>query len=216
MTHVFNGGGRAAAGSGKGKIGDCVTRLICIITGRPYEEVYTELSKINAAMPKTGGRKRGKVGSETAAHGIYTRSILFKRYMEAMGFVWTATMRIGTGCGAVHLRAGELPWVDHREGVLALRGRDRRRDPRHPADRPLGEPGAFTASGGRSPGGPGEQGLSGGLVGSGRRIRFNAWLARIRAIRAQHPRQIEGGGGGTGGRSGIARSWLGCPAPLSV
>ena len=107
MTHVFNDGGRAAAGF-KGKAGDCVTRSICIVTGRDYAEVYAELAKINAAMPKTKRRKRGKVGSETAAHGIYTRSILFKRYMEAMGFVWTATMRIGTGC-VVHLRGNELP-----------------------------------------------------------------------------------------------------------
>jgi hypothetical protein len=107
MTHVFNDGGRSAAGF-RGKTGDCVARSICIITGRPYAEVYAEVAKINAAMPKTKRRKKGKVGSETAAHGIYTKSALFKRYMVEHGFVWTPTIRIGSGC-LMHLRASELP-----------------------------------------------------------------------------------------------------------
>jgi hypothetical protein len=33
---------------------------------------------------------------------------LFKDYMLRQGFVWTPTMKIGTGC-RVHVRANELP-----------------------------------------------------------------------------------------------------------
>lgn len=103
-----NDGGRAEAGF-KGKAGDCVARAIAIATGRPYLQVYTALANINAKMPLTKHRRRrGTVGSVTAARGIYTRSVLFKRYMASLGFEWVSTMRIGSGC-RVHLCADELP-----------------------------------------------------------------------------------------------------------
>jgi hypothetical protein len=103
-----NDGGRAAAGF-KGKAGDCVARAVAIASGRPYQEVYDELAQINARIPLSKHRRRHRAaGMTTAAHGIYTRSKLFKDYMLAQGFVWTSTMGIGTGC-KVHLRRGELP-----------------------------------------------------------------------------------------------------------
>jgi hypothetical protein len=100
-------GGRAAAGY-RGSTGDCVARAVAIASGRPYSDVYEELAAINACMPQTKRRRRGKVGSHTAAHGIYTKSKLFKDYMLAQGFVWTPTMHIGSGC-TVHLCHDELP-----------------------------------------------------------------------------------------------------------
>jgi hypothetical protein len=57
-------------------------------------------------MPKTKGRTTA--GIHSAAHGIYTESVFFKRYMGHLGFIWVPTMRIGSGC-VVHLRAEDLP-----------------------------------------------------------------------------------------------------------
>ncbi len=101
-----NDGGRAAAGY-KGSTGDCVVRAVAIASGRPYQEVYDACADIMARMPKT--RKRTTAaGQRSVARGVYTSSVLFKRYMERLGFVWTPTMKIGSGC-TVHLKHDELP-----------------------------------------------------------------------------------------------------------
>jgi hypothetical protein len=106
MSHwIRNDGGRAAYGY-TGKAGDCVTRSIAIVTNIPYSKVYSDMAWINATMPKTKGRRTA--GLHSAFYGIYTTSVLFKRYMESLNFIWTPTMFIGSGC-RVHLRANELP-----------------------------------------------------------------------------------------------------------
>jgi hypothetical protein len=93
-----NDGGRAAAGF-KPSGGDCVTRSIAIITGRPYMEVYRDLAD--------GGKaQRGKKSSPRS--GMLTQRKWFKDYMIGQGFQWVATMRIGSGC-RVHLNADEMP-----------------------------------------------------------------------------------------------------------
>ena len=46
--------------------------------------------------------------SRSARNGIYTTRKWFKDYMLELGFVWTATMQIGSGCNT-HLKADELP-----------------------------------------------------------------------------------------------------------
>jgi hypothetical protein len=104
MRFIRNDGGRAAAGY-KGKAGDCVCRAIAIVSGLPYEDIYRELAMGTGAQRAT--RKRGKRAA-SARNGINTRRKWFKDYMRQLGFVWTPTMRVGTGC-KVHLRAGELP-----------------------------------------------------------------------------------------------------------
>ena len=101
MKHVFNDGGRKAAGY-KGKTGDCVTRAIAIATGLPYQEVYDALNGL-ADSERTGKRKRGKSNSRT---GVYKQTK--RKYLESLGWVWTPTMQIGSGC-KVHLRSDELP-----------------------------------------------------------------------------------------------------------
>ena len=116
MTYQFDDGGRQAAGW-KGKGGDCVTRAIAIASGRPYQEVYDRLAEGNATQ-RMSKRERGAIartGRTTALHGIFTKRKWFKDYMEELGFEWTATMGIGTGC-EVHVRATELPL----EGRLVL------------------------------------------------------------------------------------------------
>ncbi len=101
---VFSDGGRRDAGFKSAKAGDCVARAVAIASGRPYAEVYERLSEGNRTQ--RGGR--GKSGAKTASHGIYTQRQWFKDYMRELGFRWTATMGIGTGC-RVHLRDDELP-----------------------------------------------------------------------------------------------------------
>jgi hypothetical protein len=97
----FDDGGRSDAGY-KGKTGDCVVRSIAIATGLPYQHIY-DLVNSAAAYERTGTRKRGKSNART---GVYKTSI--KRIMQSLGWVWTPTMQIGSGC-KVHLRAKELP-----------------------------------------------------------------------------------------------------------
>lgn len=104
MKFTFHDGGRAAAGF-TGKAGDCVCRSIVIAAGLDYQEVYDRLADGNCtqrASKRTGKRPR------TAAAGINTGRKWFKDYMESLGFQWTATMKVGSGC-TVHLRDGELP-----------------------------------------------------------------------------------------------------------
>ena len=101
MDFVFHDGGRAAAGY-KGMTGDCVTRSIVIATGKTYQEVYDSLNQI-AQAERTGKRKRQHSSSRT---GVFRRT--YQHYLESLGWRWTSTMSIGSGC-RVHLRTSELP-----------------------------------------------------------------------------------------------------------
>lgn len=98
----YDDGGRQAAGF-KGDTGDCVTRAIAIATGKPYREVYDAINKL-AKTERIGKRKRGKSSART---GVYRNT--YQRYLESLGWKWTPTMHIGSGC-TVHLRDGELPF----------------------------------------------------------------------------------------------------------
>ena len=104
MRVVITDGGRAAAGY-KGTAGDCVCRAIAIATGLPYQRVYTALAVGTGTQRRS--KRTGKRGF-TAGEGINTKRQWFTNYMHQLGFVWTPTMGIGTGC-TVHLRDGELP-----------------------------------------------------------------------------------------------------------
>lgn len=103
MRFQYNDGGRAAAGW-KGSCGDCVTRAIAIAAQRPYDEVYAALSEGMRTQRLMKNRRR----KSSARSGVSVDRKWFKDYMEALGFRWTPTMRIGSGC-TVHLREGELP-----------------------------------------------------------------------------------------------------------
>ena len=101
---VYNDGGREAAGY-KGSAGDCVCRAVAIAAQLPYQEVYNRLAEGNASQRKS---KRTGKQPRSARNGIYTTRKWFKDYMRELGFVWTPTMQIGSGC-QVHLKADELP-----------------------------------------------------------------------------------------------------------
>jgi hypothetical protein len=96
-------GGRAEAGY-KGTTKDCVARAICIATGKPYKEVCDLINQFAATERPGSKRKRGKRSS--AMSGVFQATTL--RIMAHLGWKWTPTMGIGTGC-KVHLKADELP-----------------------------------------------------------------------------------------------------------
>lgn len=95
---VVDDGGRAAAGY-RGSTGDCVVRAIAIASGKPYQEVY---DAINVAAK----RERRKRGRSSARSGVHRPT--YEPYLLSLGFKWTPTMKIGSGC-KVHLLASELP-----------------------------------------------------------------------------------------------------------
>lgn len=101
-------GGREAAGY-KGSAGDCVTRAIAIATERNYQEVYDE---VWAATEKYGETRRDRDAKKIQSRGGTPRNGVMKKvtkeYLTALGWKWTPTMGIGTGC-KIHLRDGELP-----------------------------------------------------------------------------------------------------------
>ena len=100
-THwTHDDGGRQAAGY-SGSTGDCVTRAIAIATGLPYQQVYDGLNRHEATKSRRTTTRKGH--ARTGVHKDITRE-----YLTRLGWHWTPTMGIGTGC-RVHLRAGELP-----------------------------------------------------------------------------------------------------------
>lgn len=103
-SFVENDGGRAAAGF-KGHTGDCVCRAIAIATELPYAEVYALING-EAQHERPGARRRRRAKRSSARTGVYKRTV--HRMMTQLGWVWTPTMSIGSGC-KVHLRADELP-----------------------------------------------------------------------------------------------------------
>jgi len=100
MRWVKDDGGRATAGF-RGRARDCVVRSIAIVTGKPYQEVYDEINEAAKREKPRDGRKRS-----SARTGVQKATI--RIYMKSLGFIWTPTMFIGSGC-KVHLRASELP-----------------------------------------------------------------------------------------------------------
>jgi len=90
--------GRAAAGY-RGRARDCATRAIAIATASSYEDIYRALAQEAAAEAEAVRRDHPRIG---------LRKNTVKRYLRRIGWRWTATMRVGSGC-KVHLRSGELP-----------------------------------------------------------------------------------------------------------
>lgn len=92
MRFNFNDGGRSQYFKAT-KVGDCVTRAIAITSGRDYKEVYNLIRKTTGETPR---------------NGVHTKTAKFKRLMATLGYEWTPTMTIGSGC-TTHLREEELP-----------------------------------------------------------------------------------------------------------
>lgn len=100
IEFVYDDGGRADAGY-RGTTGDCATRAVAIATRQPYQTVYDTLIEYGLRE-----RPRGRSIRSHARTGVHNRTM--RRYMDDLGWLWTPTMEIGSGC-QVHLRADELP-----------------------------------------------------------------------------------------------------------
>jgi hypothetical protein len=103
LPWTYDDGGRAVAGY-RGEAGDCVCRAIAIATALPYQVVYDALNA--AATRERPGSRRRRGRRSSARTGVFKATS--HHYLEALGWRWTPTMQIGSGC-TVHLRAGELP-----------------------------------------------------------------------------------------------------------
>ena len=68
----------------------------------PYQTVYDLLNE-NSSLERIT-KRRVKQGSARDGRSQYTT----RRVLEHLGWKWTPTMQIGSGC-TVHLRDGELP-----------------------------------------------------------------------------------------------------------
>src|SRR5215467_7414551 len=90
-------GGRGAAVIGAEL--DCPTRAIAIATGCGYEHIYRDLGAEAAAETDALPRNPPPTG---------LRKNTVKEYLRGIGWRWTPTMHIGSGC-KVYLREGELP-----------------------------------------------------------------------------------------------------------
>lgn len=101
----YNDGGRKAAGY-KGETGDCVCRAIAIVTGKAYAEIYARLAEGNKS--ERNSKSNPKRRNRSPSNGVFTQRKWFKDYMLSLGFKWTPTMHVGSGC-KVHLKASELP-----------------------------------------------------------------------------------------------------------
>lgn len=102
MRFEYDDGGREAAGFAPNAPGDCVCRSIAIATEQTYLTVYGDLNQLGRRI-EWKGRKGGLSSSRTGVH----RSTI-RRYMADLGWIWTPTMGIGTGC-RYHLADDELP-----------------------------------------------------------------------------------------------------------
>ena len=101
VQFVYDDGGRAAAGF-KGAAGDCAVRAAAIAAEIPYQEAYDLINRCSK-NEKPSKRRRGKSSSRTGVH-----KVTFHKVMEELGWSWTPTMKIGSGC-TVHVRKDELP-----------------------------------------------------------------------------------------------------------
>lgn len=97
----YNDGGRERAGY-KGETRDCVCRSISIATGMDYEKIYQDLAALGETE-RLGKRRKNRSHPRTGVH-----KKTYRKYLESLGWAWTPTMKIGSGC-QVHLRKEELP-----------------------------------------------------------------------------------------------------------
>lgn len=92
MKFTYNDGG-----SGTSKNRDCVVRAIAIATEQKYTDVRDRVNYLADNEYFDGS---------DANDGVHKK--LYKDYLTSLGWKWTPTMGIGTGC-KVHLHDGELP-----------------------------------------------------------------------------------------------------------
>lgn len=101
ISFVFDDGGRKAAGY-RGSTRDCGVRALAIAGRLSYQEAY-DVANSFASGERLTKRKKTRSSART---GI--RAATFAKHLQGLGWTWTPTMGIGTGC-TVHVSAAELP-----------------------------------------------------------------------------------------------------------
>lgn len=84
--------------------GNCVAQAIHLATNIPYLEICQVIKEFGAKERKSKYQKH--TSKSSARTGVYKPTT--RKIMEHLGWTWTPTMGIGTGC-QVHLRRDELP-----------------------------------------------------------------------------------------------------------
>lgn len=84
--------------------GDCACRSIAIASGRPYREVWDRIFVLARRHERRGKHKRSISHPD---RGVY-RPLMHRILVTELGFEWTPTMQVGSGC-TVHVRPDELP-----------------------------------------------------------------------------------------------------------
>lgn len=102
---TYDDGGRVAAGF-RGDTGDCVTRAVAIAAGMDYREVYELVNRLSAGERLRRSSNNANPKRSSARTGVSNRTT--RKLMEHLGWSWTPTMSIGSGC-TVHLSPEELP-----------------------------------------------------------------------------------------------------------
>jgi len=97
----FHDGGRAKAGY-MGNTGDCGVRAVAIAAEMDYVEVYKMV--ITYSKRERITKKKRRVSHPRT--GIWAPT--YWKILADLGFQWTPTMGIGTGC-QVHVKPDELP-----------------------------------------------------------------------------------------------------------
>lgn len=103
MKFIFDDGG-----AGNKSYKNCVPRAIAIATGISYQQVFNDLNKLQVDWILTSRSRcamRAKP-TKTPNNGVFKD--VYAKYLKALGWKWTPTMKIGSGC-KVHLRSEELP-----------------------------------------------------------------------------------------------------------
>ena len=107
LQFKWSDAGRAMTERSKFQVnGDCVVAAITIAADLDYMEVWNAITAGNKSARIT--KRSPKSLHKNADHGVLTTRKWFKDYMKSLGFVWTPTMKIGSGC-QVHLRRDEIP-----------------------------------------------------------------------------------------------------------
>ena len=107
MRFKYNDGGRAEAGF-TGNACDCVVRAIAIATGRPYKDVYRDISILHAKAAKGRGLVAARIRRVGISPDNGSYRNVYNDYIIRQGFKWVSCMDICTGC-VVHVREYELP-----------------------------------------------------------------------------------------------------------
>lgn len=107
MEFVYNDGGRSKYFKGQ-NAGDCVVRAIAIATGKDYKEIYDKIANMNKAYANSKRNRVAKNLRKGASPRNGVHKVIYRSYLESIGWKFVPTMKIGSGC-KVHLRSDELP-----------------------------------------------------------------------------------------------------------